>query len=246
MKKILFAFLIIFGMGCKNPEKTEAEAPFEKAEPNVGSENEEKIDIEKNMRSQGLVNIQEVDTSILVDLKYSTEDNFFKKDVYGKLENAYLQKKVAFALSSANLKLQELHPNLKLIVYDGARPLSIQHILWNSLSHINPKLRKNYVADPEEGSIHNFGCAVDLSIYDTEKREALDMGTPYDFFGERAYPRLETEMLKKGQLDSQQVNNRKLLRTIMVQNGFQPISSEWWHFNYYSRNKAKKLHKIIL
>lgn len=202
-------------------------------------------ELETSMQDQGLVNIQEIDSDILVDLKYSSTDNFFGEDVYGILENAYLQKPTAEALKNANQSLKETHPNLRLLVYDAARPLSIQTILWEKLDTIPPRNRKNFVADPKEGSIHNYGCAVDLTLFDLTTNQALDMGTKYDYFGPLAYPRLEERMLIEGKLTSEQIANRRLLRDIMKNSGFSAITSEWWHFNYHSRKRAKELYEIV-
>jgi len=201
--------------------------------------------LEQALMDQGLVNIQTIDPEIMVELKYSTTDNFFGEDVYGNLENAYLQPKVTKALKNANSNLQAIFPNYRLLVYDGVRPHSIQKILWDKLDSIPSKLRKNYVADPDEGSIHNYGCAVDLTIYDLNSLKPLDMGTKYDYFGALAYPRLETQMLLEGKLTQNQIDNRKILRNIMTNAGFQPITSEWWHFNFHSRKTAKLKYQII-
>lgn len=201
--------------------------------------------LEKTLQGQGLVNIKTVDSTIMVDLKYSSTDNFFGEDVYGELSNAYFQEITAMKLKKANQELKEKHPELSLLIYDGVRPLSVQHILWNKLDSIPPKKRKDFVADPQEGSIHNYGCAVDLSIIDTQTNKALDMGTKYDYFGYLAYPRKEKEMLESGQLSNIQYQNRLILRTAMISAGFEPITSEWWHFNLYSRKQAKRRFKII-
>lgn len=233
-------------ISCNTDKKTKEEAPIEKDKVVTEADNPLlNINLEKSLKAQGLVNIANIDTSILVNLKYSSKDNFFQKDVYGKLEKAFMQLEPAAALAKANTYLKNENPNLRLIVYDAARPLSIQQILWESLDSIPPKLRKNYVADPAEGSIHNYGCAVDLSIFNKSSNQDLDMGTKYDFFGYEAYPRKEKEMLERGILNIDQIKNRELLRKVMTQAGYMPISSEWWHFNYYSRAKAKRLYKII-
>lgn len=199
---------------------------------------------ERKMQEQGLVNIQEIDSEILVELKYSTIDNFVGKDVYGCITNGYLQPEVAKKLSIASEKLISINDSLRLLVYDGARPHSIQKVLWNSLPQYKPLIRKNYVADPAEGSIHNYGSAVDLTIANINGK-ALDMGTKYDFFGELAYPKLEQKMLAEGRLTSQQIENRKLLRTVMKSAGFMPIEYEWWHFNAFSRADAKRKFEIV-
>ena len=198
---------------------------------------------ELQIEKAGLVDIQKLDPEILVDLKYSGKDNFIGIDVYGCLSKAYLQKNVAFQLAKASTKLRKLHPELRLLVYDAARPKWAQQILWDSLK--KPESQKHvYVADPKKGSIHNYGCAVDITICD-KNLKALDMGTSYDFFGLLAQPRKEAEMLRKGQLSKIQVENRKMLRRFMSEAGFQPISSEWWHFNYGSLRSANSKYKAV-
>ncbi len=201
------------------------------------------------MIRQGLVNVQAVDSRIQVDLKYSTTDNFVKKDVYGDLTRAYLQPMAARKLAEANALLIAKHPDLRLLVYDAARPRSVQWNLWNALPQYTPTVRQTYVADPRIGSIHNYGCAVDLTIARVDERggqaKPLDMGTKFDYFGPLAYPSQEAELLKARQLTRQQVENRRLLRTVMRQAGFSPIEYEWWHFNALSRVQAKATFKIV-
>ncbi|GAB3887051.1 M15 family metallopeptidase [Spirosoma agri] len=200
--------------------------------------------VEKAMVKQGLVNVQEVDPSILVELKYSTTDNFVGKDVYGDLTRAYMQPMAAKKLASASKYLQTNHPDLRLLVYDAARPRSAQWNLWNALPNMPENERQKYVADPRKGSIHNYGCAVDLTVA-TKDGKPLDMGTKYDFFGELAYPSREEELLKAGKLTQEQINNRHILRTAMRQGGFSSIEFEWWHFNALSREKAKMVFRIV-
>lgn len=201
------------------------------------------------MQKQGLVDVQKLDPTILVDLKYSTTDNFVGKDVYGDLTRAYLQPMAARKLAGASKYLQAKHPDLRLLVYDAARPRSAQLNLWNALPNLPPRERRKYVADPREGSIHNYGCAVDLTVASQDGRtgvpKPLDMGTKYDFFGELAYPSKETQLLKAGKLTAQQIANRQILRSAMRQGGFSPIEYEWWHFNALSRARAKQTYRIV-
>lgn len=204
---------------------------------------------EAAMQKQGLVNIQTIDPSIQVELKYSTTDNFVGRDVYGDLTRAYLQPMAAQRLAKASTYLQKHHPNLRLLVYDAARPRQAQWNLWNALPKLSEHERRKYVADPREGSIHNYGCAVDLTVATGAGRsgapEPLDMGTKYDFFGEMAYPSREADLLKSGKLTKEQFDNRLILRTAMQQAGFSPINYEWWHFNALSRERAKKTYRIV-
>ena len=202
-------------------------------------------EIEERMISQGLVNIQTIDSTIMVELKYSTTDNFVHTDVYGDLTQAYMQLKPAQMLAKASQFLQEKYPNYRLLVYDAARPLTVQHTFWNLLDSIPPRKREDFVANPTDGSIHNFGSAVDLTVYDLITKKPLDMGTKYDFFGDLAYPRLEAVMLKNKKLTQEQVDNRLVLRKAMEKAGFGRIESEWWHFNAMARIRAKALYKII-
>jgi len=202
-------------------------------------------EVEKRMIEQGLVDIQTLDSTIMVELKYSTTDNFVKTDVYGDLTRAYLQPKAAEMLVKASKALQEKYPNYRLLVYDAARPLTVQHTLWNLLDTIPPKKREDFVASPAIASIHNFGSAVDLTVYDLTTKQPLDMGTKYDFFGDLAYPRLEYKMLKEGKLRKEQLANRIVLRDAMASVGYMRIESEWWHFNAISRARAKSLYRIV-
>lgn len=197
-----------------------------------------------SMQKQGLIDVQTVDPSMLVELKYSTTDNFVKQDVYGDLTRAYLQPMVAQKLRRASQWLQVRRPDLRLLIYDAARPQSAQWKLWNALPQYSEKQRRTYVADPREGSIHSYGCAVDLTLATADGR-ALDMGTPYDFFGPKAYPRQEAQMLRSGTLTKLQVANRRLLRQAMQAGGFMPIAYEWWHFNALSRKQARQQFKRV-
>ncbi|MBC8153150.1 MAG: M15 family metallopeptidase [Bacteroidetes bacterium] len=204
---------------------------------------------EKAMIRQGLVNVQQIDSTILVDLKYSTTDNFTGKDVYGDLTRAYLQPLAARKLALANAHLKQQHPHLRLLIYDATRPRSVQWNLWNALPQYSESVRRTYVADPRVGSIHNYGCAVDVTIAtvasDPKKGTPLDLGTKFDYFGKLAYPTQEASLLKAGKLTRQQVSNRELLRSVMRRAGFTAIDYEWWHFNALSRARAKALFKIV-
>lgn len=202
--------------------------------------------IEQRMIDRGLVDIQKVDPTIRVELKYSTTDNFIGRDVYGELNRAYLQPEMARRVAKANALLIQYKPKYKLLVYDAARPNSAQYDLWNALDDLKIPARSKtqYVADPKIGSNHNFGCAVDLTIAD-ENGKPLDMGTSFDFFGPLAYPRAEQEMLKKGKLTIVQVENRQLLRKVMTQAGFKANTTEWWHFDGMSKAQARAKYGLI-
>lgn len=205
---------------------------------------EEIPELEMTLRGQGLVNVEEEIPGIKVELKYSTTDNFFNQDVYGDLTKAFLQPEVAERLKKAQEMLKTDYPGYTLLVYDGVRPSSVQQILWDNLDKPD-SLKPLYVADPKKGSLHNFGVAVDLTIFDTKADSTLDMGTSYDYFGYPAYPDREKQMLSEGKLTRAQVANRDILRKVMTANGFSGIGSEWWHFNAFSRQEAGEKFEII-
>ena len=191
-----------------------------------------------------VVNIQELDPTILVDLRYSSKNNFLKKDMYGDLEECFLRRKPAEMLCQANEHLKASHPELRLLVFDGLRTRSVQKKLWDALDTIPTSLRTQFVADPEKGSIHNYGAAVDLTLA-LENGSELDMGTEYDHFGELAFPALEDSLLALGKLTDKQIKNRTILRQVMTKAGFSTIDSEWWHFDAFSRNETKNKYTIV-
>lgn len=200
--------------------------------------------LEKTLIDQGLVDIEKVIPGIKVELKYSTEDNFFGQDVYGDHVRCYVQPLVAEMLAHAQANLQKEYPNLTLLVYDGVRPLSVQQILWDSLDKPD-SIKPLYVADPKVGGLHNYGVAVDLTIFDTQADSVLDMGTTYDYFGYPAYPDREKQMLAEGKITQTHIANREILRKVMKGAGFTGIGSEWWHFNAFSRKEAGEKFLLI-
>jgi len=196
------------------------------------------------MEKQGLLEITKAIPAVKVQLKYASQDNFMKRDVYGCLQHGYVQKEVVEMLKKAQRSLETIKPGYHLLVYDAARPLGIQWILWNTLTQYPPNIRKNYVADPREHSIHNYGSAIDLTVAD-EKGDAIDMGTSFDFFGELAYPSMEQELLAQNKLSKKAYENRLILRNAMKSAGFMPIEYEWWHFNAFSRAEAKRRYQVV-
>lgn len=199
--------------------------------------------LEQDLRNKGLVDIQSLDSTILVDLKYSTTDNFIQTDVYGDLENCYLKPLAAEKLIKAHEILKEMYPDYRFLVFDGVRPRRVQQIFWDSIDVPDDK-KGYYVANPKSGSVHNFGFAVDLTIID-ENGEPLDMGTEFDDFGERAYTNKEDSLVSVGKLTAEQVTNRLILRKAMTNAGFHIIKSEWWHFDAIPIKEVRENYQII-
>lgn len=199
------------------------------------------LSMNQKLEEAGLVEITEFIPGIKVDLKYATNDNFMERVLYKDLSKAYLQPAVADKLKVAQKELKKIQPEYSLLVFDACRPRSIQREMWAKVAGTK---FQNYVASPGAGSLHNFGCAVDLSIVD-EFDKALDMGTPFDFFGPESQPRYEMDLFNKGELTREQIDNRKLLRTVMKKAGFMPIMSEWWHFNGFYKQEARSRYQIV-
>lgn len=197
--------------------------------------------LEAHLQKEGLINVQSLDPSIRVDLKYATKDNFTKNVLYDTLFNAYLHPIAAKKIVNAQQYLKQLDSNLCLLIYDAARPLSIQRKMYRVVQGTS---QAAYVANPSRTGLHNYGMAVDLTICDKEGKP-LDMGTSFDFFGAAAGINRETELVRSRVLTIQQVNNRELLRKVMLHAGFQTIRGEWWHFNAVPLTEAKRLYKVI-
>ncbi len=197
------------------------------------------------LKQSNLIDIKELNSTILVDLKYATTDNFMHIKLYNRLKSAFLQKDVAEKLSKCQSFLTRQNPKLHLLIYDAVRPLSIQQKMWDALDSIPFEERTKFVSNPVNGSIHNYGAAVDLTISDANGNP-LDMGAGYDDIRQIAYPRLEEQFLASGELTIDQIENRKLLRKVMESQGFKNITTEWWHFNACSRNEARQKYTILL
>ena len=200
-----------------------------------------KSGMELQLEKMGLVDVNTLDATIVVEMIYATPDNFTGEVLYDSLRIAYLLPHVAEMLVKAQHALKAKHPDYNLVVYDAARPVSVQRKMWNIVRGTPQNI---YVSNPNNPGLHNYGAAVDLSVLDNDGN-ALDMGTPFDFFGSEAHIDKEEALIKTGKLTREQVNNRKLLREVMQVAGFKPLRSEWWHFNACTRDYARKTYKVI-
>ena len=154
------------------------------------------------------------------DMRYATENNFLKAQVYDCPE-CYTRVKTVRALLQANNDFKK--EGVKIKFYDCYRPNSVQYKMWKIVP--NPQ----YVANPVKGSIHNKGGAVDITLVTLAGKE-LDMGTDFDFFGKRAYH-------DNYDLPEEILANRKLLKETMKKNGFWSTRTEWWHYNLQGASK---------
>ncbi|MFA9398520.1 MAG: M15 family metallopeptidase [Clostridiaceae bacterium] len=173
---------------------------------------------EKNLEDlkiiDGLVLIEDIDSSIIIDLRYATANNFTGQVIY-KEDICALNFETAVKLKKANESLKKLGYKIKIL--DGYRPKYAQKIFWS----ICPDTR--YVANPATGDSHNTGCAVDVTLVDLEGNE-IEMPSEFDDFSTKA-SRNNNEVTDVAK------NNVDILTEAMVDAGFKTITTEWWHYN---------------
>ena len=179
---------------------------------------EEKQAIVFDYDTSSWTNIGLLDTTIVLDLRYATANNFVKEVLY-PCGRCFLRPEVALVVQQAHKILQRKGLGLKL--FDCYRPKPIQEKLWEKVPNAN------YVTPPWKGSMHNRGAAIDLTIIDASGR-ALDMGTPYDYFGKEAHHTYQKH--PKSVLE-----NRRLLKKTMESVDLQAIRTEWWHYSYQKK-----------
>jgi D-alanyl-D-alanine dipeptidase len=169
-------------------------------------------------RTPDLVELVKLDPTIKLDIRYAGSDNFLGKPVYPEAR-AFLQRPAAEALVGAHREL--MRHGYGLLVHDGYRPWSITKLFWDMTSGS----QREFVADPSQGSKHNRGCAVDVTMYDLAFGTAVEMPGAYDEMTRRAYPEY-----RGGSPEARA--RRDLLRAVMERHGFSVEPNEWWHFNY--------------
>lgn len=202
----------------------------------------EKSPMAHYMDSLGLIDVTELDSSLVVKLMYTQADNFTGEVLYDDLSEAYLHPDAAHALVKAQRALKKLHPSYSLLIYDAARPMSVQKKMWNVVKGTS---KYRYVSNPNNGGgLHNYGLAVDISIQDS-LGQPLPMGTKVDHLGAEAHITQESELVRNGKMNETERQNRILLRKVMKEAGFRALPSEWWHFNFCSRDVARQKYKLI-
>lgn len=169
-------------------------------------------------RQPDLVELKYLDPTIKLDIRYATSNNFVGKPVY-KEARAFLQRPAAEALVRINQALKK--KGYGLLVFDGYRPWAITKVFWD----VTPADKKQFVANPAQGSRHNRGCAVDLSLYDLKTGKEVQMPGEYDEMTERSYPNYTGGT-------AEQRRARDVLRSAMEADGFKVFDVEWWHFDF--------------
>lgn len=179
-------------------------------------------------RQSDLVEITQLDSTVRLDIRYATTNNFLHRPVYAQAK-AFLQRPAAEALVRAHQSLKA--KGYGIVVFDGYRPWSVTKLFWDSASDAERKIE--FVANPKKGSRHNRGCAADISLFDLTTGKEVTMPSGYDEFSERAFP-----TYAGGTAESRR--SRDLLRAAMEAEGFTVYPAEWWHFDY----KDWKIYRI--
>lgn len=199
-------------------------------------------DLDTYLRNKGMVDVAQIDSTIRVQLVYATPDNFLGEAVYSGITCAWLHPEAAQKLVRAQQLLKKEYPDLTLVVYDAARPMSVQRKMWALVRGTD---KVNYVSNPSNGGgLHNYGMAVDVTLLD-HTGIPLPMGSPFDYFGEEAHTNNEDALLTSGKITREAYDNRRLLRRIMRNAGFRVIPYEWWHFNACSRAEARQSYPVL-
>jgi D-alanyl-D-alanine dipeptidase len=167
-------------------------------------------------RDDEFVELKRLDPTIVIELPYATENNNCKAVLY-PVERCFLRRRVAESVVAAHRSLAGRGLGLK--IWDGYRPHSVQYLMWEK----SPL--PGFVGDPKQGSKHNRGAAVDVTLIDLETGRELPMPTPYDEFSSRAH----RDYFK---VTAEVSENRRILQAAMQANGFLTIESEWWHFDH--------------
>jgi CubicO group peptidase (beta-lactamase class C family) len=171
-----------------------------------------------DLRTPDLVELTALDPSIKLEVRYATTNNFLGTVFYSQAR-AFMQRPAAEALVRAHRKLKTL--GYGVLIHDAYRPWYVTKMFWDA----TPDDKKIFVADPSQGSRHNRGCAVDLTLYDLTSGKPVQMVSTYDETTDRAaadYP---------GGTSLQRWH-RRLLREAMESEGFAVYPPEWWHFDY--------------
>jgi D-alanyl-D-alanine dipeptidase len=165
-----------------------------------------------------MVEIKSLAPNIVYDLKYATDKNFMRRNMYpGKTNYTFLRLPAANALALVQKELNEKGMGLK--IFDAYRPYSVTEKFWELV------LNEKYVADPKKASGHNRGLAVDLTIIYMHNGKELQMPTGFDHFSDTAHHSFMN-------IPFDALQNRKMLKDIMEKYGFKMFETEWWHYSW--------------
>lgn len=172
--------------------------------------------------------------AILLEVRYLGSDNFVGEPIDGyEAPLVYMSRQSAEALLEVQARLAQFGLGLK--VFDAYRPQrAVDHFVRWAEDLDDERMKPRFYPEVEKANLfsdgyiaarsgHSRGSTVDLTLVDLASGEELDMGTPWDFFDLASWPDSQ-------EVTTQQQANRLLLRSLMLAAGFQPLSTEWWHF----------------
>ncbi len=195
-------------------------------------------------RDYGLVDVLSIQPDIKVDIKYATSNNFTGKILYMEDVGVYTEPTLAQAIAQAQNTLKAINNNLSLVIFDAARPISVQKEMFEL---VRGTVNERFIANPYgefAGGFHNYGMAIDVAIVDSNGK-MLDFGTGYDSFEDIAHSGGEAELVKKGLLSIEAYKNRQLLYYVMGKHGMLPYAYEWWHFQLQYEESAKSNFRLL-
>ena len=172
-----------------------------------------------------LVDVRSVDSTIQVEMRYQTANNFTGAPLPGYDANrAFLRREAAEALARVQVRLRSR--DLGLRVYDAYRPYraTTAMVEWAERTGQAHLLDDGYIA---RRSRHNMGVAIDLTLVFLPTGAVLEMGTPYDTFSEAAHTANAEGEIRR---------NRQTLVEAMAAEGFENYDMEWWHYSYTVEN----------
>ena len=175
-----------------------------------------------------LVEVLGIDSSIVVDLRYATSNNFTGAPLPGYLANrAYLRREAAAALAGVQRGLRPQGLGIK--IFDAYRPVraTLAMVDWTERVNRPDLLKDGYIASR---SRHNLGLAIDLTLIELATRRELEMGTPFDTFSAAAHT---------ANASGEAAANRQILKAAMEREGFLNYDQEWWHFSFNVPNPLR-------
>lgn len=209
MNKFLLLLLLLFPFGAKAQKSN----PYGLHVINSAAEYKASTIADSNKQ---LLEIKKYIPDIKLDIRYASVNNFAKQAVY-KQARAFARLPVVNALKNVQDELKKSGLGLK--IFDGYRPYSVTVKFFDLASD------KSFVANPKEGSRHNRGCAIDLTLINLRTGKELRMPTPYDSFAVEA----SSDFMDLPRIV---IKNRRILRNVMEKNGFKVLNNEWWHFDF--------------
>ncbi len=178
-----------------------------------------------------LVDVQKLDESIKLDIRYASDNNFMGS-VFYRQERAFMQRRAAEAVRKVHRELASL--GYGILIHDAYRPWYVTKTFWDA----TPGSMKDFVANPTNGSRHNRGCAVDLTLYHLHSGKPAQMVAGYDEFSQRSFPAYPGGTARERW-------HRELLRHYMQQADFTIYEFEWWHFDYKDWRRYPILNKTF-